>query len=68
MKMKKRLLTTLLCLTLLLPSCAISKPTHNVKLDEYPKKEKVVSGEHDPIMKLLLSGLIILSVNFLFTK
>ena len=31
-------------------------------------QKEIVSGEHDPIMKLLLSGLIILSVNFLFTK
>ena len=49
---------------LLLPSCASSKPA-NVKIEE-PKEQ--VSGEHDPIMKLLLSGLIILSLNFLVTK
>ncbi len=49
---------------LLLPSCASSKPT-TVKIEE-PREQ--VSGEHDPIMKLLLSGLIILSLNFLVTK
>ena len=31
-------------------------------------KEVAVSGEHDPIMKLLLSGLIVLSLNLLLTK
>jgi len=36
--------------------------------DNNKTNTEVVSGENDPIMKLLLSGLIILSVNFLFTK
>jgi major membrane immunogen (membrane-anchored lipoprotein) len=54
--MKKRLLTTLLCLTLLLPSCASSKSLSNEKLE--PKQE-VLSGEKDPLMKLLVSGLVI---------
>ncbi len=63
--MKKSIISILLCITLLVPSCASSKPT-STKIKE-PKKE-TVSGEHDPIMKLLLSGLIIISVNFLFTK
>jgi hypothetical protein len=63
--MKKNIISILLCITLLVPSCASSKSA-STKIEE-PKKE-VVSGEHDPIMKLLISGLIILSVNFLFTK
>ena len=63
--MKKNIISILLCITLLVPSCASSKSA-STKIEE-PKKE-VVSGENDPIMKLLLSGLIILSVNFLFTK
>jgi len=49
---------------LLAPSCASSKPT----TQNPPPPQEVVSGEKDPLMKLLLSGLIILSVNFLFTK
>ena len=48
---------------LLVPSCATSKLN-----TQKPQQQEVVSGENDPIMKLLLSGLIILSVNFLFTK
>jgi hypothetical protein len=62
--MKKRIIAILFCIILLVPSCASSKP-----IKEKPQQTKeVVSGENDPIMKLLLSGLIILSVNFLFTK
>ncbi len=62
--MKKKIISILFCVMLLLPSCASSKPA-NVKIEE-PREQ--VSGEHDPIMKLLLSGLIILSLNFLVTK
>jgi uncharacterized protein YcfL len=63
--MKKKLITLGLVSTLLV-GCGSTK---NIEpcCNEEPKKE-VVSGENDPIMKLLLSGLIILSVNFLFTK
>ena len=49
---------------LLAPSCASPKLT----TQKPSQPQEVVSGENDPIMKLLLSGLIILSVNFLFTK
>ena len=48
-----------------MPSCASSKPTTQ---KPPPAPKEIVSGENDPIMKLLLSGLIILSVNFLFVK
>ncbi len=63
--MKKNIILILICIILLVPSCGSSKPA-STKIEE-PKKE-IISGQHDPIMKLLLSGLIILSVNFLFTK
>ena len=49
---------------LLAPSCASSKSTKVKKVE----KKEIVSGEKDPLMKLLLSGLIILSINFLVTK
>ena len=62
--MKKNIISILFCIMLLVPSCATSKPT----TQKPPQSQEVVSGENDPIMKLLLSGLIILSVNFLFTK
>jgi uncharacterized protein YcfL len=63
--MKKKMIAIALSTTLLV-GCGSTK---NIEpcCNEEPKKE-VVSGENDPIMKLLLSGLIILSVNFLFTK
>ena len=48
--------------TILLTSCGASK-----KVSSKPKTE-IVSGEKDPLMKLLVSGLIILSINFLVTK
>jgi len=63
--MKKNIISILFCIMLLAPSCASSKLTTQ---KPPPPPKEVVSGEHDPIMKLLLSGLIILSVNFLFTK
>jgi len=50
--------------SILIFGCGSSKAVSN---NTEPKTE-VVSEQHDPIMKLLLSGLIILSVNFLFTK
>ena len=53
----------LMATTMLMTSCGATKSIDKVE----PKKE-VVSGEHDPLMKLLLSGLIILSINFLVTK
>tara|TARA_Y100000385_G_scaffold213701_1_gene222118 strand:- start:1275 stop:1460 length:186 start_codon:yes stop_codon:yes gene_type:complete len=61
--MKKNIILILFCIMLLVPSCATSKLN-----TQKPQQQEVVSGENDPIMKLLLSGLIILSVNFLFTK
>lgn len=47
----------------LLTSCGTTK-----NIEPVETKIETRSGEHDPIMKLLLSGLIILSVNFLVTK
>ena len=53
----------ILATTVLMTSCGATK-----SIDKVETQKEIVSGEHDPIMKLLLSGLIILSVNFLFTK
>ena len=63
--MRKKMVAIALS-SILLIGCGSSKG-----IDECCKektKTEVVSGENDPLMKLLLSGLIILSVNFLFTK
>jgi len=49
--------------TVLMTSCGATK-----NIDKVETNKEVVSGEHDPVMKLLLSGLIILSINFLVTK
>lgn len=49
--------------TTMLVGCGATENIHKVET-----KKEVVSGENDPIMKLLLSGLIILSINFLVTK
>ena len=61
---KKNIISIVFCIILLVPSCASPKLT----TQKPPQQQEVVSGENDPLMKLLLSGLIILSVNFLFTK
>ena len=58
----KRKLILLSLAGLLSFNCASAKPT------KFEPKQEQVSGENDPLMKLLLSGLIILSVNFLVTK
>ena len=63
--MKKKLISVFLVSTLLV-GCGSTKPA----TDECCKKETAIEKvtTKDPIMKLLVSGLIILSVNFLFTK
>lgn len=58
----KRKIVLLSLVGLLSFNCASAKPT------KFESKQEQVSGENDPIMKLLLSGLIILSINFLVTK
>ena len=62
--MKKKIIALSLSL-ILLSGCGSTKPASDSCCEA---KTETVSGENDPIMKLLLSGLIILSVNFLFTK
>lgn len=63
--MKKKLISVFLVSTLLV-GCGSTKPA----TDECCKKETAIEKvtTKDPLMKLLVSGLIILSVNFLFTK
>ena len=58
----KKMMIVIMASTILLTSCGTSK-----NVTSKPKTE-VVSGEKDPLMKLLVSGLIILSINFLVTK
>ena len=59
----KRKITALLFATLLLTSsCGSTKPAADKCCKE---KTEVVSGEKDPLMKLLVSGLIILSINLM---
>jgi len=65
MKMKKKLISVFLVSTLLV-GCGSTKPATDECCKEETAIEKVTTK--DPIMKLLVSGLIILSVNFLFTK
>ena len=61
--MKKKLISVLLVSTLLV-GCG---STQNISSETTENKvEKVVSK--DPIMKLLVSGLIIYSINILFTR
>ena len=62
--MKKKIIALSLSL-ILLSGCGSTKPASDGCCEA---KTETLSGENDPIMKLLLSGLIILSVNFLFTK
>ncbi len=59
----RKMMIVIMIATVLMTSCGASK-----NIDKVEPKKEVVSGEHDPLMKLLLSGLIILSVNFLVTK
>tara|TARA_B100000900_G_scaffold405536_1_gene415273 strand:- start:651 stop:842 length:192 start_codon:yes stop_codon:yes gene_type:complete len=63
--MMKKLISVFLVSTLLV-GCGSTKPT----TEECCKKETAIEKvtTKDPIMKLLVSGLIILSVNFLVTK
>ena len=63
--MMKKLISVLLVSTLLV-GCGSTKPTTEECCKNETAIEKVVSK--DPIMKLLVSGLIILSINILSTK
>ena len=63
--MKKKIIAIALSTTLLV-GCGSAKNIDPC-CDKDSKKE-VVSGENDPIMKLLLSGLILLSLNILVTR
>ena len=63
--MKKKLISVFLVSTLLV-GCGSTKPATDECCKEETAIEKVTTK--DPLMKLLVSGLIILSVNFLVTK
>ena len=62
--MKKKVIVLLLA-SVLSTNCGLAKPNNT---NYNTTKEVQVSGEHDPLMKLLLSGLIIFSLNLLLTK
>lgn len=61
--MKEKLIVFIFIFTLTL-SCGSSKTSYN----SYETKTEVKSGEDDPVMKLLASALVILTINFLATK
>lgn len=63
--MKKKIIAILFSALLLTGSCA---PTKNLDDECCQEKTEVVSKQNDPIMKLLLSGLIIYSVHILFAR
>lgn len=60
--MKKKVISLLLVSTLLF-GCGSTKSTTNTEV-----QTEVISGEHDPLMKLLLSGLIVLSLNLMISN
>lgn len=62
--MGKKIIIVLLCCGLL-TTCGSVKPVSDKCCKE---KTEVVSKQNDPIMKLLLSGLIIYSVHILFAR
>ena len=62
--MKKQIIALLFATSLLTSSCGSTKPAADKCCKEKTKTE-VVSGEKDPLMKLLVSGLIILSINLM---
>ena len=63
--MKKKITALLFATLLLASSCGSTKPAADKCCKE---KTEVISGEKDPLMKLLVSGLIIFAVNLLVTK
>jgi uncharacterized protein YcfL len=63
--MKKKIIAIALSTTLLV-GCGSAKNIDPCCAKD--SKKEVVSGENDPIMKLLLSGLILLSLNILVTR
>jgi|TARA_A100000164_G_scaffold375524_1_gene410728 uncharacterized protein YcfL len=64
--MKKKMIALSLS-SLLLVGCGSTKSMPD-NCCEAKTKTEVVSGEKDPLMKLLLSGLIIFSVQILFAR
>ena len=62
--MKKKITALLFATLLLTSSCGSTKPAADKCCKE---KTEVISGENDPLMKLLASALIIFSINLLVT-
>lgn len=62
--MRKKIILISLC-CMLLSTCGSSKPSSKEKVE--PKKE-VVNKSEDALMGILLSGLIIYSINILFAR
>ena len=58
----KKMMIVIMASTILVTSCGASK-----NVTSKPKTE-VVSGEKDPLMKLLVSALIIYSLNIMLTR
>tara|TARA_R100000541_G_scaffold51348_1_gene58790 strand:+ start:168 stop:356 length:189 start_codon:yes stop_codon:yes gene_type:complete len=62
--MKKKVVSVFLVSTLLF-GCGSTK---NVPSEKKEPKKEVVSEQNDPLMKLLLSGLVIYTVHILFAR
>ena len=63
--MKKKIIALMFTTLLLISSCGSTKPATDKCCKE---KTEVISGENDPVMKLLASALIIFAINILVTK
>ena len=62
--MKKKITALMFATLLLTSSCGLTKPAADKCCQE---KTEVISGENDPLMKLLASALIIFAINTLVT-
>ena len=63
--MKKKITALMFTTLLLTSSCGSTKPAADKCCKE---KTEVISGENDPLMKLLASALVILAINLIVTK
>ena len=63
--MKKKITALMFATLLLTSSCGSTKPAADKCCKE---KTEVISGENDPLMKLLVSALVILAINLIVTK
>jgi|TARA_B100000768_G_C11207852_1_gene344644 hypothetical protein len=65
--MKKRMIALSLS-SILVFGCGSSKPVSNDCCKTETTETQIISGEDDPTMKLLLSGIIILAINLMIAR